>query len=66
MPPLEEMLGKKQVGIAFDNMIVKPHQLDTIPGIYPAISRYCPYNVYCTKVIRIYNFFAIKVDVGPS
>ena len=46
MPPLEEMLGKKQVGIAFDNMIVKPHQLDTIPGIYPAISRYCTYNMY--------------------
>ena len=46
MPPLEEMLGKKQVGIAFDNMIVKPHQLDTIPGIYPAISRYCTYIMY--------------------
>ena len=46
MPPLEEMLGKKQVGIAFDNMIVKPYQLDTIPGIYPAISRYCTHNIY--------------------
>ena len=39
MPPLDEFSGRKQVGIAFDNMVVKPHQLKTIPGIYPAISR---------------------------
>ena len=57
MPPLEEILGKKQVGIAFDNMIVKPYQLDTIPGIYPAISRYCTYNMYCTKLKGIFIFF---------
>ena len=60
MPPLEEMLGKKQVGIAFDNMIVKPHQLDTIPGIYPAISRYCTFNMYCTKLTRIYKFLQLR------
>jgi len=40
MPPLDELMGRKRVGIAFDNMVVKPHQLNTIPGIYPAISRW--------------------------
>ena len=40
MPPLEELSGRKRVGIAFDNMVVKSHQLNTIPGIYPAIPRF--------------------------
>ena len=40
MPPLEELSGRKKVGIAFDNMVIKPHLLNTIPGIYPAISRF--------------------------
>jgi len=40
MPPLDELSGRKRVGIAFDNMVVKPHLLNTIPGIYPAITRW--------------------------
>ena len=39
MPPLEELRGRRRLGIAFDNMVVTPALLQYIPSIYPAISR---------------------------
>jgi len=40
MPTLEEIKGKPNVGIAFDNMVVRPDNLKMIPSIYPALARF--------------------------
>lgn len=40
MPPLAEIEGKRNVGIAFDNLVVTPELLNLIPSLYPAISRW--------------------------
>ena len=40
MPTLNEIEGKPSVGIAFDNMVVKPDNMEMIPSIYPALTRF--------------------------
>ena len=40
MPTLDEIRGKPNVGIAFDNMVVRPDNMKMIPGIYPALTRF--------------------------
>ena len=40
MPPLEEVLGRQGVGVAFDNMEVTPSRLRSIPALYPALQRW--------------------------
>ncbi|XP_023347836.1 zinc phosphodiesterase ELAC protein 2-like [Eurytemora carolleeae] len=39
IPLLDEIQGKENVGIAFDNMVVNPVSMRTIPGLYPALKR---------------------------
>jgi len=39
MPTLEEIRGKANVGIAFDNMVITPNNMKMIPSIYPALTR---------------------------
>ena len=40
MPSLDEIQGKPNVGIAFDNMVVRPDNMKMIPSIYPALARF--------------------------
>eukprot|EP00090_Calanus_glacialis_P004185 TRINITY_DN13097_c0_g1_i2.p1 TRINITY_DN13097_c0_g1~~TRINITY_DN13097_c0_g1_i2.p1 ORF type:complete len:896 (-),score=340.30 TRINITY_DN13097_c0_g1_i2:90-2777(-) len=40
MPTLDEIRGKPNVGIAFDNMVVRPDNMKMIPSIYPALARF--------------------------
>jgi len=40
MPPLSEIEGNQNVGIAFDNMVVSPDTMNLIPGMYPALVRF--------------------------
>jgi len=39
IPCLDEIQGKPNVGIAFDNMVVNPDTMKMIPALYPAITR---------------------------
>ena len=40
MPTLTEIRGKPNVGIAFDNMVVRPDNMKIIPSLYPALVRF--------------------------
>eukprot|EP00092_Neocalanus_flemingeri_P001499 GFUD01001600.1.p1 GENE.GFUD01001600.1~~GFUD01001600.1.p1 ORF type:complete len:865 (+),score=362.31 GFUD01001600.1:341-2935(+) len=40
MPTLGEIAGKANVGIAFDNMVVRPDNMKMIPSMYPALVRF--------------------------
>merc|ERR1719483_1987360 len=40
MPPLHEMEGKPNMGIAFDNMVVRPDTMEMIPSLYPTLARF--------------------------
>jgi ribonuclease Z len=40
LPALAELAGRSRVGVAFDNMAVRPSQLAAIPALYPALSRW--------------------------
>jgi hypothetical protein len=36
---LEEIEGQENVGIAFDNMVIRPDNLPVISTMYPALKR---------------------------
>ena len=40
MPAFDEIENKSNVGVAFDNMVVRRKNMHYIPSIYPALSRY--------------------------
>jgi hypothetical protein len=42
LPCLEEIEGEERVGIAFDNMVVRPDNLNAISNMYPALKRWAP------------------------
>jgi hypothetical protein len=42
LPCLEEIEGEERVGIAFDNMVVRPDNLHAIRNMYPALKRWAP------------------------
>jgi hypothetical protein len=44
LPCLEEIEGEERVGIAFDNMVVRPDNLHAISNMYPALKRWAPHE----------------------
>lgn len=44
MPSMEEIQGKPNVGIAFDNMVVRPNNVHLIPSIYAPLARFFSNN----------------------
>lgn len=71
MPALEEIEGQEvegaAVGIAFDNMVVRPDSLHTISSIYPALKRIFWESVQEMEEKRsVYCFKYSSEDCGPD
>jgi hypothetical protein len=57
LPCLEEIEGEERVGIAFDNMVVRPDNLHAISNMYPALKRWAVGSTYG------YRYFSESITV---
>jgi hypothetical protein len=69
IPALEEIEEVEGVGIAFDNMVVRPDNLHNISSMYPVLKRYFLINLLqsCTIwLIHIggYSVFQTNSDLS--